>query len=94
MLRIAICDDMPDFLEQAKSLVSVWKKCADDVNIELFSDGDSLVDVHFKNPFDIILLDIVMPLMNGIDTAAQIRNNDKSVKIVFLPRMQLSLVIL
>ncbi len=84
MLRIAICDDMPDFLAQAKSLVSAWNKSSDDVNIELFGDGDSLVDVHFKNPFDIILLDIVMPLMNGIDTAAQIRNNDKSVKIVFL----------
>lgn len=84
MLRIAICDDMPVFLAQAKSLISEWKTGSDDVNIELFSDGDSLVDVHFRNPFDVILLDIVMPLINGIDTAAQIRNNDKSVKIVFL----------
>ncbi len=84
MLRIAICDDMPDFLAQTKSLVSLWKKDSDDVTVELFSEGDSLVDAHFKNPFDIILLDIIMPLMNGIDTAAQIRKNDKSVKLVFL----------
>lgn len=75
---------MPDFLAQVKSLVSVWKKGSDDVSIELFGEGDSLVDAHVKNPFDIILLDIVMPLMNGIDTAAQIRKNDKSVKLVFL----------
>ena len=84
LLRIAICDDMPEFLTQARSLVSVWKKDSNDVIIELFDDGVSLVDAHFKNPFDIILLDIVMPLINGIDTAAQIRKNDKSVKIVFL----------
>lgn len=84
MLRIAVCDDMADFLEQAKSLVSLWKKDSDDVVIELFDDGESLIDAHFKNPFDIILLDIVMPLINGIDTAAQIRKNDRSVKIVFL----------
>jgi len=84
LLRIAICDDMPDFLARANSLVSAWKNDPENVIIELFSDGDSLIDVHIKNPFDIILLDIVMPLMNGIDTAAQIRKNDKSVKLVFL----------
>ena len=84
MLRIAICDDMTEFLTEAKSMVSEWKKDRTDTVIELFSDGDSLVDVHFRRPFDIILLDIAMPLVSGIETAAQIRKNDKSVKIVFL----------
>ena len=84
MLRVAICDDMQDFLARANSLVSAWKEDNDDVVVDLFSDGDSLIDAHVKNPFDIILLDIVMPLMNGIDTAAQIRKSDKSVKLVFL----------
>ena len=84
LLRIAICDDMPDFLARAGSLVSSWKEDIEDVIVELFSDGDSLIDAHVKNPFDIIILDIVMPLTNGIYTAAQIRKNDKSVKLVFL----------
>ena len=57
MLRIAICDDMHDFLASAGSLVSAWKKYPEDVILELFSDGDSLIDAHIKNPFDIILLD-------------------------------------
>ncbi len=84
LLRIAICDDMPDFLAQANSLVCAWKKECEDVVTELFSDGDSLIETHLKDPFDIILLDIVMPLMNGIDTAAQIRKSDKTVNLVFL----------
>ena len=84
MLRIAICDDMPEFLKEANSLVTAWKKDHDIAVIELFSDGDSLIEAHIQNPFHIILLDIVMPLINGIDTAAQIRKNDKSVKLVFL----------
>lgn len=84
LLRIAICDDMAEFLASASDLVSAWKKNREDVIVELFSDGDSLIDAHIKNPFDIILLDIVMPLMNGIDTAAQIRKSDKSAKLVFL----------
>ena len=84
MLRIAICDDKKEFLTEANLLISEWKKDCDSVVIELFGDGDSLVDAHFEDPFDIILLDIVMPVTNGIDTASQIRKSDKSVKIVFL----------
>ncbi len=84
MLRIAICDDMTDFLKEANLLVSAWEKDSEDIVIQLFSDGDSLIDAHFNDPFDIILLDIVMPLINGIDTAAQIRKSDKTVKLVFL----------
>ena len=54
------------------------------VTTELFEDGDALLSAHTKNPFDIILLDIVMPLLNGIDTAKELRQKDKNVKIVFL----------
>ncbi|MBO7149174.1 MAG: response regulator transcription factor [Clostridia bacterium] len=75
---------MSHFLSEVDSLVSEWKKESEDVITELFSDGDSLIEAHFKNPFDIILLDIVMPLINGIETAAQIRKIDKAVKLVFL----------
>ena len=56
----------------------------DDMFIDLFSDGDSLMVSHIARPFDIILRDIIMPMLNGIDTAAEIRKLDKSVKIVFL----------
>lgn len=33
---------------------------------------------------DIILLDIVMPLLNGMDTARELRAQDTAVKIIFL----------
>ena len=35
-------------------------------------------------PFHIILLDILMPLLNGMDTARELRQYDKTVKIIFL----------
>lgn len=84
MLRIAICDDVSESLIAIKDLVLKWDTASDNTVIELFSNGDSLIEEHEKRPYDIILLDIVMPLVNGIDAAAEIRKSDKNVKIVFL----------
>ena len=84
VIRVAICDDMKEFLESAKVLVTQWHNKPDDLVVEVFEDGDSLIDTHAAKPFDIIFLDVVMPLLSGIDTASEIRKNDKAVKIVFL----------
>ena len=84
MLRLAICDDMLEFLQSTKELIEHWEDKPTDIIIELFTDGDSLIESHNSNPFDVILLDVVMPLLNGIEVATEIRKFDKSVKIVFL----------
>ncbi len=84
MIRIGICDDSPAFLQQTKFLIDHWDERPQSLVTELFSDGDSLLQAHGANPFDILLLDVVMPLLNGIDTAKELRETDKNVKIVFL----------
>ena len=85
MIRIAICDDSPAFTQQIKFMLDHWEApFARSISAELFEHGDALLCAHVKNPFDIILLDIVMPLLNGIDTARELREKDKNVKIVFL----------
>ena len=85
MIRIAICDDSPAFLQQTKFLIQHWDSpVARNIAIELFEDGDTLLLAHAKSPFDIIFLDIVMPLLNGIDAAKELREKDTTVKIVFL----------
>ena len=43
-----------------------------------------MILAHSQKPFDIILLDVVMPLLNGIEAANELREKDKNVKIVFL----------
>ena len=84
MLRLAICDDMLECLQSTKDLLEQWEEKPTDILIELFTEGDSLMAAHTSNPFDIILLDVVMPLLNGMEVATEIRKFDKSVKIVFL----------
>jgi len=84
MIRIAICDDSAVFLSQTQFMLEHWDDKPQVVHTQLFEDGDSLIQAHLDHPFDIILLDVVMPLLNGIDTARELREQDKTVKIVFL----------
>lgn len=83
-MRLAICDDMQIFLRHIKTALDRWEGCPSDLQTEIFEDGDSLIAAHHANPFDIILLDVIMPLLNGIETAREIRQTDRNVKIVFL----------
>lgn len=83
-MRLAICDDNSEFLNQTRQAIALWAAQPCDLTVELFEDGDALINAHTLSPFDIILLDVVMPLLNGIDTAREIRQCDRSVKIVFL----------
>ena len=84
MIRIAICDDSAAFLQQTKFMLDHWDSCPAPLETELFSDGDALLQSHARMPFDIILLDVVMPLLDGIETARELREKDKNVRLVFL----------
>jgi len=84
MLRIAICDDIPTYIEEIQHLLQHWENQTTHLMVETFDNGDSLLQAHMTNPFDIIFLDVVMPLLNGIDTAKVLRQHDKSVHIIFI----------
>ena len=40
-----------------------------------FTNGDDLIMAHQQQCMDLILLDVVMPLLNGIDTARELLAN-------------------
>ena len=85
MLRIAVCDDSPDFLQRAVSLVERWsEESGIPAEIHRFDNGDALLEKNAAVRMDIIFLDIIMPLQNGIDTAKELRQSDNAAKIVFL----------
>jgi len=83
MIKIAVCDDESFFQKSILELLEQFPKSVE-YSTDCFDNGDSLVKAHSKAPYDIIFLDIVMPLFNGLDVAREIRERDKSVKIVFL----------
>lgn len=85
MIRIAICDDDPSCINSIRRAVQNWAEKSDlPVSISVFNNADDLL-LHFQtSACDIILLDVMMPLLNGMETAHEIRKEDASVKILFL----------
>ena len=59
MLRIAVCDDSPQFLQTAAALVKKWSE-EQNIPIELqrFGNGDEFLKANEISRFDIVFLDI------------------------------------
>jgi two-component system, OmpR family, response regulator len=53
-------------------------------HVELATDGKEGFDLFVKHTFDLCLLDVMMPVKDGITLAKEIRVNNKSVPIIFL----------
>jgi DNA-binding LytR/AlgR family response regulator len=84
-MRIAICDDDKVFVDTAKNEIEKWLSLSDiSSQILIFDNGIDLITESKRKPIDIIFLDIVMPLLNGIGTAKKIREFDDKAKIIFL----------
>ena len=80
MIKIAICDDEITVLNKVKTIIDDYKKFS--IEVSVYSSGEELLDSYFY--YDIIILDIDMKGINGIDTAKKIRDKDKRVKIIYL----------
>jgi two-component system copper resistance phosphate regulon response regulator CusR len=73
-------------VEDESSVVSFIKKGLTEENYEVSValDGPSGLQMAQQNEFDVILLDIMLPGMNGIEVCKEIRKQNKKVAILFL----------
>lgn len=84
-MRIAICDDSKENLALLEDVVDGLK--LRETEVECFENGESLlryITDSKDNFYQIYLLDIEMPGINGLDTAKQIRDIDKRAIIIFV----------
>ncbi len=83
MYQIAICDDdirMRRFLHSAVDEAGIH------CTVKEFSNGTGLI--QDDQEYDILFLDIDMPVVNGIEAAKRIRRKDRKVKIVYVTGYQ------
>ena len=85
-MRIAICDDDVIFLQElSKMMIRYNEETGSLVEYKIYTNPLELVTQMEKGShYDVILLDICMPGINGIQCAKDIRMFDNFVKIVFL----------
>lgn len=53
-----------------------------DLQVDVARDGQELVDLVAKNNYDLVLTDVRMPRLNGIDATKQIKNMDPKIVII------------
>lgn len=87
MYHIAIVEDEAEFAVQLQEFLNQYKKEHDlQLKISVFGDGAEILK-DYQPLYDIILLDIEMPKVNGMDAAEQIRGMDPEVVLMFITNM-------
>ncbi|NSI94491.1 response regulator transcription factor [[Clostridium] symbiosum] len=83
----AICDDdKTDRLLVGKILQEKMKNRREPLTVEYFECGEDLVEKYEsgKAKYDLLILDICMRYMDGMEAAKQIRGYDRKAAIIFL----------
>lgn len=86
MIKLAFCDDDSTVLNELREHLALYRAQKNwEIDDDTFhSPLDLITEIERGVHFDILFLDILMPGQNGIDVAAEIRNYDKNMKIIFL----------
>lgn len=87
MLHVALCDDEKEQLRRVAGLLREYQAIhpAPELRTETFSSGAALLaQISGKGPFDLYLLDVIMPGENGIDLGLAIRKYDRGGRIFYL----------
>ena len=84
-MKIAVCDDNSQELERISSFIDTYKRESKvPLTYKTFQSATELISSISSGDYDILLLDILMPGINGMQAAHEIRDFDAGVKIVFL----------
>lgn len=79
-MKIALVDDRP---EELNRLLNIAKKALPQANLFTFPSGEAFLETWKRGEYDLILLDIFMDRILGIDVARKVREEDEDVRLVF-----------
>ena len=77
--RIVLADDHAMLLDAFRRLLEPWCEI-----VGTACDGRALIEIALETRPEIIILDISMPRLNGMDACAQLRRKLPGIKFIFL----------
>jgi len=77
---VLVVDDAPENLMIMEAIL------ANDYSLKLFNDANDALDYAFANPPDLILLDVMMPEIDGFESCRRLKANPKlsDVPVIFI----------
>jgi len=78
-MKILVVDDEPDLLEQLRETLTSQK-----YDVDTADDGESALDKLFDNPYDLIILDIMLPFIDGLAILREIRKAKVKTPVLML----------
>lgn len=87
MIKIAIVEDDQVEAERLNGYLEAYaKKHSNLINTRHFPNGLEFIE-HVNQSFDIVFMDIEMPLMNGMEAARKLREVDSTACLIFVTKM-------
>lgn len=81
-MKCLIADDVPILLRATKRIAI--NVLGEDIEIFEAMNSDEVLDIVNEHDIDIILLDVEMPTVNGIETAKKILSEKPDIKIIIM----------
>lgn len=83
--HIAVCDDEEHSRKSIqKDLEKAAKRCRERITMRFFESGRGYLDYVSEGWENILILDIDMPDMNGLEVAREVRKKRKDIILIFL----------
>lgn len=87
MLRIAVVEDDPEDQAHLQEMIRRFAKdCGEECTVTVFGGGMAFLQ-DYHSDYDLVLMDVEMPGMNGLETAKELRALDGSVILIFITNM-------
>ena len=92
MIKVALVDDHAILRKSLAVLIGMLQDFV--IVIEAGNGEEFIKQLQVNEKPDIVLLDITMPIMDGVETARWIKENEPSIKVVALSMLNNDLVII
>ena len=79
LMKILLLEDDPVLSEIIEEFL-----CEHGLHVKLFYDGKTALDAIFEHKFDLLLLDINVPSLNGFELLREIKNARISTPVIFI----------
>ena len=87
MYRTAIVEDTPEEVARLRDyLVRYGSERSIVLNVSVFPDGGAFLE-RVKDGFELVLMDIEMPGLDGMETARKLREADENACLLFVTRL-------